>query len=90
MWIDRNLPYRWEAVRRLTQILRLIYTRVTALAVERIGRTYPQLYQQEETFSHPIHILEMGESHAHIWGDKFTDKFSQTWTSPQRKPVIHR
>jgi hypothetical protein len=48
MWIDRNLPYGWDAIRDSGWILCLIHISEATLPVERIRRTYPQVYPQDK------------------------------------------
>jgi len=40
--------------------------------------------------SHPIHILETPKIIVHIWGCTLMGIFGRPWTSPQRRPLIHK
>ena len=60
------------------------------LACGEIREYLPTGFPQVEALSHQIHILEIGNHLAHIWGYRLTDIFSLWRTSPQRKPFIHR
>ena len=54
-----------------------------ALGVERIGKTYPQVYPQKSPLSRPFYILDGVQNPSHMWGRGWTDMFTQPGTSPQ-------
>jgi hypothetical protein len=90
MWIDANHPNRWDACLSLRLNVCLAGTIESAVPVDRIGTTHPQVSPQEKPFSHQLHILETVSDSTYIWGYRFMDIFNLLRTSPQRKALIHR
>ncbi len=48
-----------------------------ALAVERIGRTYPQVFTQAEQDRLPIYILDVIQRAGYMWGYGFGEIFTR-------------
>ena len=67
----------------------LVLLTESALPVERIRKTYPQLYPQGTAVFRSIHILENLFLAVHIWGYPFWRIWRALPTSPHEGVLIH-
>ena len=65
--IEIEKPYMWDGKPRLGPDAGLPPLTESAPAVERIGKTYPQVYSQEEHDWLPIYILGIDQMLTHMW-----------------------
>jgi len=90
VWIESKKPHMWDDIRRLRLDVGLVPSNGTGSACGKNREHSSTDLSTARTFSHPIHILETPKTIVHIWGCIFTGIFDQSWTSPQRRQLIHK
>jgi hypothetical protein len=90
VWIESKKPYMWDADPRVRLDVGPAPVNGTSSLCGKNREHSSTDLSTERTLSHPIHILETLKITVHIWGYSFVDIFGQSWTSPQRKSLIHK
>ena len=90
VWIESKQPHMWDDNPGLRLDVGLVRVNGTDSACGKNRQVSSTDLSTERTLSHPIHILETLKITVHIWGYSFVGIFGQSWTSPQRKSLIHK
>jgi hypothetical protein len=90
VWMESKKPHIWDDDPRLTLDVRSVPINRTSFPCGEKRDNSSTGLSTLGCDSHPIHILEPIENHAHIWGCEFLDIFSLPSNCPQRKVLIHK
>jgi len=90
VWIESKQPHMWDDNPGLRLDVGLVSVNGTDSACGKNREDSSTDLSTERTLSHPIHILETPKIIVHIWGCVLIAIFSPSWTSPQRKSLIHK